>query len=136
MAVVAPSLLRATGTYNFDFRLSAAARGLAITSRITAKGAGAATLTQTLQFYDEASGFFIPLTDSTAAAPVAVSQTPGIAVAASDNFRLVVYPSFGQPAPAQGKNMFFSAAVPSSLRLVCVVAVDTITFSVGAKSLY
>jgi hypothetical protein len=135
MAVLQASTLIAIGTVNLDFRLAREARGVLINANGTAKGAGATTLSLTLQFFDDASKTYVALKDSTAAGPVAVTL-PAQAITPTENFTLTVYPSFGQPITAGAKERFFSAAVPASLRLVAVVAVDTLTFSVTAKSLY
>jgi len=134
MQVYAPTLTQ-IGTINSDFRLSAQARGVIIVARITAKGAGVATLALTLQFFDDGSGAFIPLKDSTTAAPVAVA-IGATAVSPTENWTLTAYPSFGVVSPTAGKNMLFSAAVPQGLRLVHAVATDTVTYSIGAKPLY
>jgi len=134
MAIIHESLTRQIGTTNTDFRLNSQARGVILVARITAKGAGAATLALTLQFFDEASQTYVALKDSTTAAPVAVAIA-ATAVAPTENWTLTVYPSFGVVSPTAGKNMFFSAACPSGLRLVETVATDTVTLSIGAKSL-
>jgi hypothetical protein len=135
MAVLQASTLLNTGATNLDFRLAREARGVLLNVNITAKGAGAATLALALQYFDDASKTLVALKDSTAAGPVAVT-IPAAAVAPTENFTLTVYPSFGQPVTAGAKERFYSAAVPASLRLVLTVAVDTITCSVTAKSLY
>jgi hypothetical protein len=135
MAVLQASTVQAIGTVNLDFRLAREARGVLIVANITAKGAGAATLALTLQFFDDASKTYVALKDSTTAAPVAVAIA-ATAVVPTENFTLTAYPSFGVVSPTAGKNMLFSAPVPASLRLVCVVATDTVTFSATAKSLY
>jgi hypothetical protein len=134
MAQLQASTLRATGTYNIDFRLSPPARGLLVVANITAKGAGASTLRLSLQYLDEASATYEVLAD---AVQLAVeSGAVGQAVTPTEKFVVGAYPGFGIAAPAAGKKRFFSAAVPTSLRLVAIVAVDTITFSVASKALF
>jgi len=134
MAIVHESVLRAIGTFNNDFRINSTARGVLITANITAKGAGAATLALNLQTYDEASQTYVALTDFVTAAPTAIAIA-ATAVTPTEQFQLAVYPSFGVVVPAVGKKRAFSAPVPTSLRLVEVIATDTITFSVSAKAL-
>jgi hypothetical protein len=134
MAIVHESLTRAIGTFNNDFRIHTDARGVLIIANITAKGAGAATLALNLQTYDEASKTYVALTDFVTAAPTAIAIA-ATAVTPTEQFQLAVYPSFGVVVPTAGKKRAFSAPCPTSLRLVEVIATDTITFSVSAKAL-
>jgi hypothetical protein len=134
MAILHESTQRAIGTFNNDFRISSRATGVLIIARISAKGAGAATLALALQTFDEASQTFIPIQDWTATqADVAIAA---VAVAPVEYFTLTAYPAGPASAVTGTKKKGFTAAVPTGLRLVETVAVDTVTLSVSAKSLF
>jgi hypothetical protein len=133
MAIIHESTLRAIGTFNNDFRINSQARGVLIVARVTAKGAGAATLALALQAYDEASQTYVPIQDWTATqADIAIAAQ---AVAPTEVFTLTVYPIGPASAVTGTKKKAFTAPCPSGLRLVETVAVDTVTLSVSAKSL-
>jgi len=131
MSIVAPSLLRNIGSYNFDFTMPHDAVGVIVTMNASAKGAGATTLALTFRYYDDASDTYRDLQDYTATTPVTVG------IAATAVVPVVAWEFHLSPRMSavalHATLRHFACLVPSKLRIVAAVAVDTLTFSIGAR---
>lgn len=122
--IIFPSLSRAAATYNSDEMFNPNCKGVRLYVDATVVGGGPGTLVITIQGRD-------PLTDNWVAITGAVSA----AWNAVQTRTLTVYPGLTTAAGTATTNTEANNFLPCAWRINVVVAVNAVTFSIGAEYL-